>query len=463
MSTAAPGVHAPASSGFGAGRVVLIVLGSVLVAIAFALLAGGGAIVWANETQRDDDGYFTTSTERFATSAYALTHDGVELFDATTDSDWEEEVGDLATLRVRVADAAQPVFLGIGPTEDVERYLAGVGHSLVDDVDYDPFRVDYVRRPGGAPDDVPGHEPFWAVTAGGATTEMLTWPVEPGTWSLVVMNVDGTRGVAADIEFGAKVAHLGWLALGLALGGLVLGAGGGAMIYAGARRPPGAGGPPPGDAVAAEEPSAYPTQVEARLDPGLSRWLWLVKWLLAVPHYVVLAFLWLAVAVVTVIAFFAVLFTGRYPRGMFEFTLGVLRWTWRVGYYAFSVLGTDRYPPFTLAPVDDYGATLEVPYPERLSRGLVLVKSWLLAIPHLLVLAILFGNWGWVVDEAGPDVYGPSVNGLLVCFAAVALLFTGRYPRDIFDLVVGFNRWAIRVAAYVLLLRDEYPPFRLRS
>lgn len=195
----------------------------------------------------------------------------------------------------------------------------------------------------------------------------------------------------------------------------------------------------------------YPVSVEGELDPALSRGLWLIKWLLAVPHYILLAVLWAALVVATIIAFFAILFTGRYPRGLFDFNVGVLRWTWRVAYYSYSALGTDRYPPFSLQPVD-YPATLEVRYPEHLSQGLVLVKSWLLSIPHLLVVGVFEGG-------VGPR-YG-GLNGLLVLFAAAALLFAGRYPLDIFQLVLGINRWTYRVAAYVLLMRDEYPPFRL--
>lgn len=211
--------------------------------------------------------------------------------------------------------------------------------------------------------------------------------------------------------------------------------------------------------------SDFPTRVEGRLDQPLSRWMWLVKWLLAIPHYVVLIFLWIAFTVVTIIAFFAILFTERYPRGLFDFNVGVLRWSWRVTYYTYGALGTDRYPPFSLDEVPDYPATLDIAYPERLSRGLVLVKWWLLVLPHYLVTGLFLGT-AYAGSQAlvGDEVYtwnAPGLIGLLVLFAAIALLFTGVYPRGIHDLVVGLNRWVLRVTAYSALMTDRYPPFRL--
>ncbi|MER5429759.1 DUF4389 domain-containing protein [Streptomyces sp. NPDC002588] len=204
--------------------------------------------------------------------------------------------------------------------------------------------------------------------------------------------------------------------------------------------------------------SVSPVRIEASLDPRLSRWMWLVKWLLAIPHYIVLFFLGIAFFFVTVVAFFAILFTGRYPRSLFEFNVGVLRWNWRVSFYAHTALGTDRYPPFTLAEVPDYPAHFDVSYPEHLSRGLVLVKWWLLAIPQYIVVGFFVGDWGWGEQESW---YHGGLVPFLSLVAVVVLAVTARYPLHLFDFLLGLARWVARVIAYASLMTDQYPPFRL--
>ncbi|BBZ39525.1 membrane protein [Mycobacterium conspicuum] len=187
-----------------------------------------------------------------------------------------------------------------------------------------------------------------------------------------------------------------------------------------------------------------PMRVQCDLDAP-SRWLWLVKWCaLAAPHYPILTFLYLVYPLTTVVAGIAILFTGRYPHRLFSFNVGVLRWSWRVMNYRFPMNSTDRYPPFTLADRPFYPGRLEVDYPERLNNWAVLVKWWLLALPQILLC--------WAME--------PLLQVLCV-FSAVWLLCTGTTHPGMFDLLLGIVRWRYRVAVYVSLMRDEYPPFQL--
>jgi hypothetical protein len=196
------------------------------------------------------------------------------------------------------------------------------------------------------------------------------------------------------------------------------------------------------DTTAVTTPGApYPIRVEVPYPEDLNRFLPLIKWLLAIPHYIVLYFLNIAFSIVSFIAFFAILFTTKYPDGLFKFAVGYRRWLLNVNAYA--LLLRDEYPPFSIEP-GEYPASLEVDYPEDLNRWLPLVK-WLLAIPHYLVLLVLGIAW--------------FILTLVVVFV---ILFTAKYPRTWFDFSVGVMRWSERVNDYVYLMTDVYPPFSLK-
>ena len=436
-------------------RIISLVIGSLLALVGFGLLAGGGVLGWAHSTQRDDAGYFTTSTEKFTTDSYALTSAKVDLGDPGPNSfgEWANGV-----VRVRVdGSGSDQLFVGIALDADVESYLSGVPHDSItttknfgrsSDATYTRDNSSGVSKPAS-----PAAQSFWVASASGLGSQQIVWRVESGNWAVVVMNADGSPNVTADVQLGGKVDHLVAIAVGLGFVGLILLVGGAVLIVVGVARPHARGqdtapsaanGAVPGRLDPAAT-STSPLRFEAHLDPNVSRWQWLVKWFLAIPHFVVLLLLWVAFAVLTVVAFFAILFTGRYPRSIFEFNVGVLRWSWRVGYYATSGLGTDRYPPFTLE-VADYPATFDVAYPEHLSRDLVLVKSWLLALPHLVIVAVLTASWSFGDRDGASFVFSGGLLGLLVLVAGVMLLFTGRYPERLHDLVVGVNRWVYRAA-----------------
>jgi hypothetical protein len=462
------------------GGVVAIVAGAVIALVAFGLLVGGAGLVGAHVFLRDDDGYYTSRTETLRSSAYAVTGEGFQIGDLHAGAgDWAIGAID-GRVRIRArASRDTPIFVGIARQADVNRYLGAAAHDEVTDVD--GSSVVYRHHTGTRTPAAPASRGFWEASATGTGRQAVEWDIKSGRWAVVVMNASGRRGVEAAVSVGGKSDVLLWIGLGLLAAGMVAAGVATALLIAGiggsgpgsltpavpaAAAPAPAAAPPP-------EPPSHPVVVEGRLDEPLSRWLWLAKWLLALPHFIVLAFLWIAYVVLTAIAFFAILFTGRYPRSIFDFNVGVLRWTWRVGFYAYDALGTDRYPPFSLGEEPHYPARLDVPYPDRLSRGLVLVKWWLLAIPQYLVVGIFVGSWSWPqlwwpwIDAGdlhdGPIAAGsPGLIGILVFIAGLVLLIGRGYPRDLFDLIVGFNRWVFRVIAYASLMRDEYPPFSLR-
>jgi hypothetical protein len=444
-------------------RVALIVLGSIVGLIALASLAAGGTVLWADQTQRDSSGLFTQAGHRVASDSYAVTQDGVSVHHLPGFAD------DGKLLRVRIdarSETGRPLFVGVARDRDVAAYLANVSHSKLrdytvatSDQEYDSFAG--AKRPGP-----PVTAGIWAASTTGSAP--LTWKVRDGDWTVVLMNADGSRHVAADVKLGFGVSYLGrftaaLLAFGVAMLALAV-----FLIVRGGRRRDG-NAPVGADSQDAHTSlpttgaaGTYPAVLTARLDEPLSRGLWLVKWLLAIPHLIVLALLWAAFVVMTVVAWFAVLITGRYPRSIFEFNLGVLRWTWRVSYYSYGALGTDRYPPFSLDAEPDYPATLDVAYPGEQSR-LTAFARLVLAFPHLLIIGVFVGGGAYWIDQIGMWHFTSpwsGLIGLLTLVAAVALLFTGRYPRGLFDLIVGLNRWVLRVVAYAALMTDEYPPFR---
>ena len=432
-----------------AGKVVSLVLGSLILLVGVALLFGGGALVGVDRGFTDAEGFLTVPPADLERDTYAVAAEAV------FEGDWVWWYRHPTTVRIRMT-GERPVFLGIAPRADLEAYLSDVSYSQIEDIDFDDYRKDrvwtteYADHIGPNAPTPPSDQTFWHASAQGEGTQTLTWEIEPGDWMLVVMNADGSRGIEVSGTVGAETPWLLAVGIGLLVAGVLLTALGLALVLFVARRsrttePQEAAEPQP---VAS---GGFPLTFKAELTEPLSPALWLVKWFLLIPHFFVLPFLWVGFAVSWIVALFAILFTGRYPHGLFDYNVGVMRWTWRVAFYCYQALGTDQYPPFSLRP-GGYPADLDVTYPERLSPGLALVKWWLLAIPHYIVIGVFQGGAGF---------YSWGLVTILTMFAAVTLLFTGRYPKDIFRLVVGMNRWAFRVFAYAALMTDEYPPFRL--
>ncbi|HSN02714.1 MAG TPA: DUF4389 domain-containing protein, partial [Acidimicrobiales bacterium] len=458
------------------GRIIQIIVGAMILVAGLGVTGAGAGLIWANATQRDAQGYFMSPVEPFRADGVALVS-SVDFAMKPGPNSWIS-LDPLGTLRVRASLATGPTFLGIAPTSDVDRYLAGAAHSEVTSVSVLPFAANYREVSGSRSVAAPTTKNFWVASSSGTGERTISWHSTSGKWSLVVMRADAHSGVAARVSVGTNPGLVLPVGVGLVVGGVLALVGGGLMIGFGAtalaRRRHGervapAAAPAPGTpAPAALEPTAtvpgtYPARLDGHLEGHLSRWLWLVKWFLVIPHLFVLVFLWIAAIALTVLAGVSILVTGRYPRAIFDYVVGVIRWTWRVVFYSFSALATDVYPPFTLASDASFPADFSIDYPERLSRGLVLIKWWLLAIPQYIVVAILTGGGFGVKDHFAHSwsfATGGGVIGVLTIAAAVVLLVTGAYPTALFDVIMGLNRWCYRVMAYVLLLTDEYPPFR---
>ncbi len=444
------------------GNIALVVLGVLAAFLGLAVLGAGGALLGLGVLRSDANGFVPSHDVALSTPTNALVSEQLALWADVGPGDWTPGAGDVTARLAVTADDGGPVFVGVGPAGPVDAWLADVDHEVVTDIG--PDGVTTRREPGATVPDPPASTDLWAASAVGSGTQQLTWDIATGEWRVVVMDADGSAGVAVVATAGLRIPWLVPIGIGLLVAAALVLVVAVLLLAAGAtpRRGPRAGRAP----AAPGSPGPYPARLTAALDPRVSRWQWLVKWFLAIPHLVVLALLWVAFAVSTVAAGVSILVTRRYPRGLFDFDVGVLRWSWRVTYYAFGVLGTDRYPPFTLARTD-YPADFDVDYPEEgLSRGLVLVKWWLLAIPQYLVVGVLTGGVvSWGADVGVPEGWqvavGGGLVGLLSLVAVVVLAVRGTYPRELFDLLVGLQRWVYRVAAYAALMTDAYPPFRL--
>ena len=228
------------------GQIVLLVVGIILALIALVVAGAGGTAIWAS-TDKDSDGYHSTGLHLLHSPTEAIATKNIDL--ATSVPEWL-----FGKIRIEARPSGEaPIFVGIGHRDDVERYLADVEHDVLTDVDFDPFRAHYDRQSGTQAPKPPAAQTFWVASAHGAGTQVLTWETDSGSWSVVLMNADGSPGVDARVKAGAEIPYGLWIGLGVLVIGILLAAGATLMIVKGWRRrslPP-AEPPPPADPVSA--------------------------------------------------------------------------------------------------------------------------------------------------------------------------------------------------------------------
>jgi hypothetical protein len=218
-------------SGWTGGHIAALVFGAILVLVSIGLVGAGGTALWADLTQRDAAGYVTTGVHEFSSGGSALVTESAEL--DSPGVGWLYSSVVLGNVRIRVtpSNSDSPVFVGIGPSDQVDGYVAAMSHTLISD--FWSERVQAV--PGGTPASPPGTQGFWVASASGPGTQTMTWDAANGSWSVVVMNADGRPGVDVTADLGATMPAL----LGIAVGSLVFGGIfliGGALLIVGAIR-----------------------------------------------------------------------------------------------------------------------------------------------------------------------------------------------------------------------------------
>ena len=231
VSTPPPPPRAVPTSRWTGPSVMAFIVGCLLVFVGLPLLGAGGTALWAHWTQRDD-GYATTDVQQFSTPGSALTAVPTELGRAGTG--WLYAPGVLDTVRMRVTpvNPGSDLFVGIGPSADVDRYLAGVGRTVISDFwTNSTYNID-----GAAAVAAPAAQTFWVASSTGVGTQSLTWKPTNGSWTVVVMNADGRTGIDVGADLGARIPALPWIALGLLVAGGVFAAGGILLITSTVRR-----------------------------------------------------------------------------------------------------------------------------------------------------------------------------------------------------------------------------------
>jgi hypothetical protein len=218
-------------SGWTAGRIAALAIGALQILVALGLLGGGGTAFWYDRHQRDS-GYVTTSAHKFSTSGSALVTERTELGSAGWGWLYAPAVLDKVRIRVTPASPSSTLFVGIGPSRDVDQYLAGVSQTVISDFWTEKTKV----VDGATTASAPGRQNFWVASTTGAGDQTVEWEPADGSWAVVVMNADGRPGIDMKADLGARLPALPWVSLGLMVGGAVFAVGGALLVTGAARR-----------------------------------------------------------------------------------------------------------------------------------------------------------------------------------------------------------------------------------